>query len=88
MIIAFMKWCGEPLEDLKFKVPQSIPPYTDKATVNTVRAAISRKNTHKKSIERDDLLFDFDRQSETRRAERENLLVKHRHAEYVEVRNW
>jgi hypothetical protein len=43
MVIAFMKWCGEPLEELKFKVPKSIPQYTDKATVNTVRAAISRK---------------------------------------------
>ena len=69
MIKAFMKWYGEPILDLKIKVPKSIPQYTDEETVNKVREAIGQKKTHKKCILRDELLFDFDRQSGLRRAE-------------------
>jgi integrase len=86
MVKAFMKWYGEPILDLKIKVPKSIPEYTDEDTVNKVRAAIGQKKTHKKCIVRDELLFDFDRQSGLRRAELGNLIVKHVHAEFVEVR--
>jgi integrase len=86
MIKAFMKWYGEPILDLKIKIPKSIPAYTDVETINRVRRAISQKKTHLKCILRDELLFDFDLQSGLRRAELANLCVKHVHNDFVEVR--
>ena len=58
MVKAFMSWYGEPIDDLKIKVPKSIPKYTDDSTIEKVRDAIQNKKAHKKIIPRDLLLFD------------------------------
>lgn len=59
MVKAFMNWYGESIEDLKIKVPKSIPKYTEDAAFNQVRDAIANKKTHKGCVTRDLLLFDL-----------------------------
>jgi site-specific recombinase XerD len=86
MIKAFMTWYGEPIDDLKIKVPKSIPKYTDDSTIDKVRDAIQNKKSHKKTIIRDLLLFDMYRKTGLRRTELSNLLVKDVHPDFVEVR--
>jgi site-specific recombinase XerD len=86
MVKGFMKWYGEPILDLTIKIPKSLPPYTENQTVDKIRAVISQKKSHKKLIERDLLLVDLAHQSGLRRAELANLLVKHVHDDFIEVR--
>lgn len=86
MVKAFMKWYGEPIEDLKIKVPKSIPKYTEDADIDQVRDAIANKKTHKGCVTRDLLLFDLDHQSGLRRGELSNLFVRDIHADFLEVR--
>lgn len=86
MIKAFMRWYGESIEDLKVKIPRSIPKYTEDSALNQVREALANKKTHKGCITRDLLLFDLDHQSGLRRSELANLLVKHIHPDFLEVR--
>jgi len=71
---------------LKLRNLSNAEPFVLYDTFNRVREAISRKKSHKKCIERDGLLFDFDRQSGLRRDELGNLLLKHVHTEFIEVR--
>ncbi len=68
-----MKWYGEPIADLKIKVPKSIPKYTEDEEINRVREAIENKKTHKGCIIRDLLLYDLARTSGLRRSELSNL---------------
>jgi site-specific recombinase XerD len=86
MVKAFMKWYGEPIEDLKIKVPKSIPKYTEDAAFNQVRDAIANKKTHKACVTRDLLLFDLEYQSGLRRGELYNLFVRDVHPDFLEVR--
>jgi site-specific recombinase XerD len=86
MVKAFMKWYGEPIEDLKIRVPKSIPKYTEDAASNQIRDAIADKKTHKGCVTRDLLLFDLDYQSGLRRAELSNLFVRDIHTDFLEVR--
>jgi site-specific recombinase XerD len=86
MVKAFMKWYGEPIEDLRIKVPKSIPKYTEELIFVRVRDAIANKKTHKGCVKRDLLLFDLDRQSGLRRGELSSLMVKDIHSDFLEVR--
>jgi integrase len=86
MVKAFMKWYGEPLSDLKIKVPKSIPKYTDDDVISRVRQAIESKKTHKGSVKRDILLFDLALNSGLRRSELANLQARDIHSDFVEVR--
>ncbi len=86
MIKAFMKWYGEPISDLKVKIPKSIPRYTEDEEIEKVRKAIEDKQSHKGCIARDLLLYDLARTSGLRRAELANLEAKDIHADFLEVR--
>ncbi len=53
MVKAFMKWYGQPVEDLKVKIPRTLPPYTEDSDVEKLFRAIESKETHKGCIVRD-----------------------------------
>ena len=55
MIKAFMKWYGEPLKDVKVKIPKTLPPYTTDEDLDKLLSEIRQKKTHKGQIERDTL---------------------------------
>jgi integrase/recombinase XerD len=87
MIKAFMKWYGEPIDDVKIKVPKTLPPYTEDADVEKLLAVIPKKRSHKSCIERDQLMVLLDWKSGLRRAELANLLVRDIHGDAVIVRS-
>ncbi|OGN96368.1 MAG: hypothetical protein A2Y89_00080 [Chloroflexi bacterium RBG_13_51_18] len=60
MIKNFMKWYGEPIDDVKIKVPKTLPPYTEDSNVEKVLAVIPKKRSHKGCIERDQLMVLLD----------------------------
>ncbi len=43
MIRGFMKWYGEPIDDVKIKVPKTLPPYTEDDDIEKLLAVIPRK---------------------------------------------
>ena len=73
MIKAFMKWYGEPIDDLVVKIPKSLPPYTEDATIDKLIKAIESKKTHKSTIARDLLLVELSLKTGLRRNEAANL---------------
>ena len=86
MIKGFMKWYGEPIDDIKIKVPKTLPPYTEDADIEKLIATIPKKRSHKGCIERDQLMVLLDWRSGLRRAELANLLVRDVHGDAVIVR--
>ena len=52
MLRMFMRWYGEPIDDVKIKIPKSLPPYTEQAEVDKLLEAIASKKTHKRTIAR------------------------------------
>jgi hypothetical protein len=38
-----MKWYGEPIDDVKIKVPKTLPPYTEDDDIEKLLAVIPRK---------------------------------------------
>ena len=86
MIKAFMKWYGEPIDDVKIKVPKTLPPYTEDSDIEKLIATIPKKRSHKGCIERDQLMVLLDWRSGLRRAELANLLVRDVHGDAVIVR--
>jgi len=85
-IKGFMKWYGEPMDDLKIKVPKSLPPYIEdddiKKLLNTMRA----KQTHKDCTDRDVLMVELAIKTGLRRAELANLTPNDVHSEFLVVR--
>jgi integrase/recombinase XerD len=86
MIKAFMKWYGEPIDDLRIKVPKTIPQYTEDEDVAKLVKEIETKKTHKGTVLRDILLVELDRKSGLRRKELSDLEKRWIHADFVEVR--
>jgi integrase/recombinase XerD len=86
MIKAFMKWYGEPIDDVKIKMPKTLPPYTEDSDIEKILAVIPKKRSHKGCIERDQLMVLLDWKSGLRRAELANLLVRDVHGDAVIVR--
>ena len=85
-IKAFMNWYGEPLEDVRVRVPRSLPPYTEDDDIEKLLAAIGRKQSHKGSIERDRLLVKVAWRTGMRRGELANLQKKDIHGVFLIVR--
>jgi integrase/recombinase XerD len=85
-IKSFMKWCGEPMDNFKVKVPKTLPPYTDNSDIEKLFAAAENKMTHKGSIVRDSLLLALALKTGMRRAELANLEPKDIHADFLVVR--
>jgi integrase/recombinase XerD len=87
MIKAFMKWYGEPIDDVKIKVPKTLPPYTEDSNIEKLLVIIPQKRSHKSCIERDQLMVLLDWKSGLRRAELANLRVRDVHGDAVIVRS-
>jgi integrase len=87
MLRVFMKWYGEPMDDLKVKVPKSIPQYTEDGDIESLLKVIENKKTHKASIVRDSLLVALAVKTGMRRSEMANLKVRDIHPDFLVVRN-
>jgi len=85
MLRMFMKWYGEPMDDLKVKVPKSLPPYTGDAQIEKLLHAIENKKTHKRNIVRDILLVELALKTGMRRGELANLEARHIHEDFLIV---
>src|SRR3989304_20847 len=86
MIKAFMKWYGQPIDDVKIKVPKTLPPYTETDDVEKVLAAAANKRSHKDRIERDRLLVMLDWKTGMRRGELASLCPKDIHGDWLIIR--
>jgi integrase/recombinase XerD len=86
MVRGFMKWYGEPIDDVRIKVPKTLPPYTEDSDIEKLLAAIPNKRSHKHCIERDQLLVVLAWRSGLRRTELANLLVRDIHKDSLIVR--
>jgi integrase/recombinase XerD len=93
-IKSFMNWYGEPMLDLKVKVPRQAPTYTKDSDVEKLRQAIKNKQSHKGTILRDSLLIDLALNTGMRRGElakleprdvHHNFLIAHGKGEKVRV---
>ncbi len=81
-----MNWYGEPLDDVRVRIPRSLPPYTEDADIEKLLAAIGRKQSHKGSIERGCLLVKVAWRTGMRRGELANLQKKDIHDGFLMVR--
>jgi integrase/recombinase XerD len=86
MIRGFMKWYGEPIDDVKIKVPKTLPPYTEDSDIEKLLVVIPKKRSHKDCIERDQLIVLLAWRSGLRRAELANLIVRDIHGSSLIVR--
>jgi len=86
MIRGFMKWYGEPIDDIKIKVPKTLPDYTEEGDIEKLLAAIPNKRSRKDCIERDQLMVLLAWRSGLRRGELANLLVRDVHGDSLIVR--
>ena len=87
MLKMFMKWYGEPLDDLKVKIPKELPPYTEDTEIEKLISAIETKKTHKGSIVRDTLLVELALKTGMRRGELANLERGDIHNDFLIVRS-
>ncbi len=86
MLRMFMKWYGEPMDNLKIRIPKSLPHYTEDAQIEKLLHAIETKKTHKGTIVRDILLVELALKTGMRRGELANLEVRHIHEDFLMVR--
>ena len=82
-----MKWYGEPMDDLKVKIPRTLPPYTKDSEIERLFGAIENKRSHKGCITRDRLLVELALKTGLRRSELGKLEVKDIHQDFLLVRN-
>jgi integrase/recombinase XerD len=87
MLRVFMNWYGEPMDDLKVKVPKSLPPYTEDADIKKLFHVIENKKTHKGTVVRDSLMIELALKSGLRRGEIANLEVRDVHPDFLIVRS-
>jgi integrase len=73
MIKPFMRWYGDPIDDIRIKIPRSLPQYTMDETVAKLYAAIDSKKRGRKLIERDKLIVLMGEKTGMRRAEMAHL---------------
>jgi site-specific recombinase XerD len=87
MLRVFMKWYGEPMDDLKVKIPKALPPYTEDSDITKLFNVIENKKTHKGCIVRDSLLVALALKTGMRRSELGHLEVKDIHQDFLMVRS-
>ncbi len=74
IIKGFLDWYGEEI-NLKVKIPHQLPEYVEDESIEKLIEAIKKKDTHKRSINRDILLLELAYSSGLRRQELANLKV-------------
>ena len=75
IIKGFLNWYGEEI-DLKVKLPHQLPEYVEDESIQKLIETIKKKQTHRKSIDRDILLIELAYNSGLRREELANLKVR------------
>jgi len=84
-IKGFMRWYGEPVDDLKIKVPKNLPQYVEDDQVEKLLASVRAKKSHKGSIQRDLLIVELYLKSGMRRNELAELRVRDVHRDFLMV---
>ena len=87
MIKVFMHWYGQPINNLKVRVPKSLPPYTEDEALEKLLRAIDNHKTHKSSIPRDRLLVEVDVKTGMRRMELAELKARDVYDNFLMVRD-
>jgi len=87
MIKAFMRWYGQPIDDIKVRVPKSMPPYTEDEVVEKLLRAIDDHKTHRGCIPRDRLLVELGVKTGMRRAELAGLEARDVHEDFLIIRD-
>ena len=85
IIKGFMKYYGEPIEDLKIRRPQAAPQIVEEENLEKLFDAARNKKSHKKKVDRDILIFELYLKTGMRRGELANLKVKHVHKDFLMV---
>jgi len=84
-IKGFMRWYGEPIDDLKIKVPKHLPQYVEDSQIEKLLSAIRNKRSHKHSVERDLLIVGLYLKTGMRRNELAGLKVRDVHSDFLMV---
>jgi integrase len=74
IIKTFMEWLGED-HPIKIRVPETLPHYVERAELDSLKAALAAKRTHKGKVPRNLLLIETACLTGLRRAELANLKV-------------
>ncbi|MFC2019440.1 tyrosine-type recombinase/integrase [Chloroflexota bacterium] len=82
----FMKWYGEPMDDLKLRAPQELPAYVEDSDIEKLLTAIRNKRGYKWIIERDTLMVELILNTGLRRSELANLEPRNIHDDFLIVR--
>ncbi|MFC1991458.1 tyrosine-type recombinase/integrase [Chloroflexota bacterium] len=84
-IKGFMGWYGEPIDDVKIKVPKRLPQYVENEQIEKLLSSIRDKKSHKRSIERDLLIVELYHKTGMRRNELAGLKVRDVHKDFIMV---
>ena len=84
-IKGFMRWYGEPIDDVKIKVPKRLPQYVEDDQIDKLLSTIRGKKSHKRSIERDLLIVELYLKTGMRRNELASLKVRDAHGDFLMV---
>jgi len=82
----FMKWCGFPMDDYRFKLPKSLPQYIEDIDIDDLLNAIKNKKSRKDTIKRDLLIVELFLTTGMRRDELASLQPKEVHDDFLMVR--
>ncbi len=84
-IKGFMRWYGEPIDDVKIKVPKLLPQYVENEQIEKLFSSIRDKKSHKQSIDRDLLIVELYLKTGMRRSELAGLKVRDVHRDFIMV---
>ncbi|MFC1957467.1 tyrosine-type recombinase/integrase [Chloroflexota bacterium] len=84
-IKGFMRWYGEPIDDLKIKVPKRLPEYIENEQIEKLLSSIRDKKNYKFTIERDLLIVELYLKTGLRRSELAGLKVRDIHKDFIMV---
>jgi integrase/recombinase XerD len=83
---AFMKWYGDPIEDVRIKAPRPLPQYVEAGDIDTLIGALGDKRSHRNTIVRDQLMVELYYRTGMRQSELADLEVGNVHGDFLVVR--